>query len=426
MCAALVVGNTIGIGIFLLPAALAPYGFNALTGWALTAAGCLILARVFAGLARALPSADGAFGYLRATLGEPAAFVAVWCYWVSVWSANAVIATGVVAYLQAAVPQAHALPAPAIAIGVLWLFVLVNLLGVRAGGRVQMVTAALKLLPMAAVIGLGAWILVSHPADYGQHMPTTPLTLPRTTAAATLALFAMLGLECAAVPASRVRDPGRTIPRATLAGTAATAAIYVAISAIPLLLIPQADLARSQAPFADLLGRYLGHDYGRLLAAFVAVSGLGALNGWTLLVGELTRSMAANGALPAPLARVNARGAPAAALVLTAALATALVLMNYSRSLVEAFAFLINVVTAANLPLYLFASAGLAVLWKRTGRGAALAFGLAGAGYCLFAFVGVGWEPFKWALALSAVGLPVWAVQRWRRLTAVPETALRR
>ena len=70
-------------------------------------------------------------------------------------------------------------------------------------------------------------------------------------AASTIALFAMLGFESATVPADRVRDPGRTIPRATMVGTLLTAAIYLVVSSVPLLLIPAAELAASKAPFAD-------------------------------------------------------------------------------------------------------------------------------------------------------------------------------
>ena len=81
-CTALVVGNVIGMGIFVLPASLAPYGFNALIGWAVVTSGCLVLARVFAYLARALPQAEGPYGYILDTLGELPAFAAMWAYWV--------------------------------------------------------------------------------------------------------------------------------------------------------------------------------------------------------------------------------------------------------------------------------------------------------------------------------------------------------
>jgi APA family basic amino acid/polyamine antiporter len=190
-----------------------------------------------------------------------------------------------------------------------------------------------------------------------------------------------------------------------------------------MLLIPQAELANSQAPFVDLLNRLLGGNSGRWLALFVVISGLGALNGWTLLVGELTRTMAANGTLPAAFTRCNNRGAPVFALVVTGVLASAMVLMNYSKSLVEGFAFLSKMVTAANLPLYLCAAMALLVLGRRrpASRGL-LVIGVLGTAYSLFAFVGVGSEPFFWALLLAAAGLPLYVLNRRARASA-PELA---
>ena len=179
--------------------------------------------------------------------------------------------------------------------------------------------------------------------------------------------------------------------------------------------ISQAELANSEAPFVDLLNRLIGGNSGRWLALFVVISGLGALNGWTLLVGELTRTMATNGTVPAALARCNARGAPALALVVTGLLASAMVVMNYSKSLVEGFAFLSRMVTAANLPLYLCAAVAL-VLLGRAGKRARsrnlLVTGGLGMAYALFAFIGVGGEPLFWGLLLAAAGLPVYLLNR--------------
>jgi len=409
MCTALVVGNTIGIGIYLLPASLAPYGLNAMLGWAVTVLGMTVLARVFARLAREFPSADGPYAYIEATSGRLAAFISIWCYWVSCWITNAAIAIGVVGYLTKVVPALADVSPALLSLALVWLFVAVNLLGVRAGGGVQVATTALKLLPMAAIVLLGAWLLVTEPATYVKQVPDTPLTLEALMAASTIALFAMLGIESAAVPAGRVRDPETTIPRATMWGTLLTAAVYIAVSSMALLLIPQ----REHSPDA------VAHEVvGRVLAVFVVVSGLGALNGWTLLVGELTATMARHGSLPQPLARLNARGAPAVALVTTGLFATAMVLMNYSKSLVEGFTFLTLVVTAANLPLYLFCAFALVVLWRRgTARlpGDLLVLGLLGTAYAVFAFVGLGREPFLWALVLGAIGLPLYLLMRRRR-----------
>jgi APA family basic amino acid/polyamine antiporter len=422
MCTALVIGNTIGMGIFLLPASLAPYGFNALIGWGITAAGMIVIARVFARLARTFPQADGPYAYMRTALGEWPAFLALWCYWISLWITNAALAVGLVGYLGTAAPQLAAIPPLALALSLVWLFVVLNLLGARAGGRVQVVTTVLKLVPMAVVILLGLWLLVTEPAAYARNPPTTPLTLGGMMAASTIALYAMLGVESAAVPAGRVRDAGRTIPLATMAGTLLTAAVYVAVSAVAITLIPQQELASSEAPFADLLGRFIGVGSGRWLAVFVVVSGLGALNGWTLLVGELTRTMANHGMLPRVLAPLNSRGAPALALVVTGVFASAMVAMNYSKSLVEGFTFLTLVVTAANLPLYFCCALALAILWKRGSLGASrdlLVLGVLGSAYTIFALVGMGREPFLWGLALAAAGVPLYALMRAGRSQAV-------
>jgi APA family basic amino acid/polyamine antiporter len=418
MSTALVVGNVIGMGIFVLPASLAPYGFNALLGWGITVLGMGVIARVFARLARQFPASDGPYAYIRSTLGDVPAFLAIWCYWVSLWITNAALAIGAVGYLGAVVPAVQALPPAMLALALVWAFVLVNLRGARTGGGVQVLTTILKLVPMAVIILLGLWLLFTEPAAYVRNPPATPISMQGLLAASTIALFAMLGVESATVPAGRVRDPERTIPRATMAGTILTAAVYVLVSAVPLLLIPQAELAQSPAPFVEVLERYMGEGSGRWLAVFVVVSGLGALNGWTLLVGDLTCSMARHGTLPARLAQTNLHGSPGTALVLTGLLASAMVLMNYSKSLVEGFTFLTLVVTGANLPLYLFGAMALIVLWRRGERPASrdlLALGVIGTAYAVFAFIGLGSEPFLWALALAVAGVPLYAFMRHRR-----------
>jgi APA family basic amino acid/polyamine antiporter len=422
MCTALVVGNTIGIGIFMQPASLAPYGLAALIAWAITVFGCVVLALVFARLARTLARADGPFDYMRSTLGEFVAFIALWCYWVSCWVTNATLATGVIGYLNVALPMSGGVAPVALAVGLIWFFVAVNLLGARSSGGVQVLTTILKLTPMAVVIGAGFWLLVSEPSAYVQHVPTTPITWSGTIAASTIALFAMLGIESATIPATKVRDPERTIPRATVVGAMLTALVYVAVTAIALLLIPQAELSKSSAPFVDVLNRLIGGDGGRWLAFFILVSGLGCLNGWTLLVAELTRTLAVNKLLPAPLAKVNRHGAPVAALVVTAVFATIAALMNYSKSLVDGFTFLSTLVTAANLPLYICCGLALVVLWRRgtgnLGR-SALWLGILATAYSVFATAGVGFavgkEAVFWAFGLAAAGLPFYALRFLRR-----------
>src|SRR5581483_11794797 len=153
-CTALIVGNTIGMGIFLMPASLAPFGLNALPAWLITVVGCVLLALVFSGLARAFPEDDGPYNYTQRAFGSGVSFYVLWCYWVSTWITNATLATGVVGYLSILLPgiQAHAWLTPVTALGLLWLFVLINCVGIKTAAWVQMVPTVLKLLPQAGII----------------------------------------------------------------------------------------------------------------------------------------------------------------------------------------------------------------------------------------------------------------------------------
>jgi APA family basic amino acid/polyamine antiporter len=418
MCVALVVGNTIGMGIFMQPAALAPFGLNALTGWLAVIVGCACLALVFAALSQRMPQADGPFDYVRGTLGEPVAFAAIWAYWISTVVTLPTLAVAVVGYFISAFPATQAFPPAALTVAFMWLFVGVNLLGVRSGGRVQVITSLLKLVPLAFVMVAGAAAILSEPAAYTANLPAAPAVgLPASMAAASIALYAMLGFESATVAAGRARDPERTIPRATLIGTLIVALVYVTVVAIGMLVVPQATLAASDAPFVTILDALVGPGYGRWLALFVVISGLGCLNGWTLVVAELARTLAIKQFIPEAMGRVNRFGAPWVGLLVIGVLATFIGLMNYSDSLVQGYTLLSVIVTAANLPLYACCAIVIFLLWKRAPGLAPPALWFAAVGglaFTAFAFFGVGLEPFVWAFALSLAGLPIYFWMRRR------------
>ena len=109
MAVALVMGNMIGSGIFLLPSSLAPYGGLSLAGWIVSAVGALALALVFARLARIAPGAGGPYAYTRRAFGDFAGFLVAWGYWVSIWSSLGALAVALVGYLDPFVAGAGAL-----------------------------------------------------------------------------------------------------------------------------------------------------------------------------------------------------------------------------------------------------------------------------------------------------------------------------
>ena len=420
-CVALVVGNSIGSGVFLLPAALAPYGLNSLLAWAFTASGALLLALVFSQLSRAHPQAGGPYAYTHLAFGPFAAFIVAWGYWISIWVGNAAIATGGVSYLAQLWPWIGSVPGAgaAVTLALLWLLTFVNWYGIRMSGWVTNVTTVIKVLPLLA-IGIGGLLAVRASSFVGA--AAVPLSLGGTTAAATLTLWALLGLESATIPASKVRDPGRTIPRATLVGAALTALLCIVACSAVVLLVPAATLAGSNAPFVDLAERFWGAAAGRWVGACVAISAFGALNGWILLQGELPNAMAKSGVFPAPFARDSKRGTPAFAMVFGSLLVTLLILMNFQKSMVSVFTFMILLSTTACLVMYgLCSLALLRLLWtgrmpgSRLPAGALAVCGVLATAFSLWAIVGAGADAVLWGAALLLLGVPMYVLVRRNR-----------
>jgi APA family basic amino acid/polyamine antiporter len=235
----------------------------------------------------------------------------------------------------------------------------------------------------------------------------------------TLTLWAFLGLESATIPAASMRDPDRTIPRATLAGTVMAAILYIVSTIGVMSLVAPATLAASTAPFADAARGLAGDRAAALVALGAAVSSFGALNGWILIVGQLPLAVARDGLFPSLFSRVTPRGTPAAGMVLAGGLTSALIAMNYSRGLVALFTFTILLATLSTLVPYFMCS--LAGLLAATGRlrawqavsASAAAIAAGALIYSIVAIVGAGWEVLTWGTVLIAAGLPVYY---WMRL----------
>jgi len=422
MCLALVVGNMIGSGVFLLPASLAPYGLNSILGWIFTASGGVLLAIVFAALARVYPQAGGPYLYPRLAFGECCGFVMAWGYWMSVWVGNAAIAIGSVASLSELVPALRTTQgAPALtAVAMIWILTYVNWRGVKQVGVIQLVTTVLKLMPLLAVIILAIVLLGRADASSLIKVEPQPFTVSAITAAAILTLWPLLGLESATVPAENVIDPKRNIPRSTLWGTVVTAIIYVIACSAVILLIPGSQLKDSNAPFADVMRLFWGDWAASAVALFVFISGFGALNGWILIQGEMPRVLAREKIFPELFAHESRYRTPDYSLFITSALVTIVMLTNYSGSMVSVFTFIILISTSAYLVMYLFCSLAAFKLALRGDMGMQgrkllwlLAVAMLGALYSAWTLWGAGKEAFWWGMGLFALGLPFYFLMKW-------------
>lgn len=407
---ALVMGNLIGSGIYLLPATLAPYGANASWGWVATIAGAMCLSFVFARLSAALPRAGGPYAYADAAFGPAIGFATAWSYWTLIWAGNGAVAVAVVSALSLAIP-ALAPHAAIAAVALVWAMVAINITGVGLAARVQMTTMLIKLVPLVGVILLAAWALLTRGTGAIAADLPVPVSGGAIAAAAALTFWGFLGVESATVPADKVVDARRTVPRATLIGTAATGVIYLAVSGAVTALMPRAAVAASPAPIADFLGLALGGGIARIVALFAAISALGTLNGFVLLQGEMPRAMAAGGVFPRWFARQTRGGTPARAHVVAGLLVTGVTLANYTRGMGDLFAFIAAMSLAAGMLAYAV-SALSAVRLLRADPMARTA-GIVATGFIAWLAWGLGGEANLWALVLLAAGVPVyWAVRR--------------
>ena len=429
MCLALVVGTFIGSGIFLLPAQLAPFGWNSVFGWLITISGALCLAFVFARLAQALPKAAGPYAYVGEAFGQLPAFVVAWSYWISIFVGNAAIATAAVSYLSLFVPTLASEPGygAVTSIALVWILTAINCTSVRAGGGVQLATVLIKLVPLLVVIVIAALVLGSGAPTEVPPLQSADISLSSINAAGALTLWALLGFEAASIGARNVRDPARNVPRATIVGTLIVGVIYLLTATPVTLFLPAGEVAASNAPFALFVGNYWNPVAAGFVGLFAAISAIGALNGLVLISGEFPLALARNKTFPQWFAKLSPRGIAVRAQILSSALTSILIAANYSRSLGGLFALMALLSTAAALVLY-FACALAALRLQSAGllRRSALLTLVASAGilYALWTLVGAGYEALGWGALLLAAGVLVYFVmKRVERSTPAPAAA---
>ena len=420
----IVLGNMVGSGVFLLPASMAAYGAYSLLGWSVSTVGALLLAWVFSNLSRRLPKAGGPYAYPREAFGDFAGFQIAWIYWLSIVATNAAIAVAFASYLVIFVPSLKDPVSGAIAaIAASWLLTGVNILGVKAAGRLQLITVILKLTPLVvlAVFGLSHFSAATFNSGH-----TTESAASAINSTAALAMWAFLGLECATVPADHVKDPEKTIPRATMLGTVIAGAFYIVCTSVVMGIIPADVLAKSNAPFADAAQLLWGNWAGYLIAGAALVSCFGALNGWILMQGQLPQAVANNGLFPKVLSKEGKFGTPVTALVVSSIIASVLILMSLGSSLgglgqalVQMFNILILITTFFTLVPYMLCALADIVLSRRDKRASNVrmrdvVFASAAFVFGIWACYGTGKDSLFYGTLMLLAGLPIYVWQTGR------------
>ncbi|MDH5608271.1 MAG: amino acid permease [Cyclobacteriaceae bacterium] len=415
----LVTGNMIGSGIFLLPATLATIGSISLLGWLISGAGAWALARVFVKFSVMVPATSGGpYVFTRRGLGDFAGFLVAWGYWISIWCSNAAIAIAFVGYLSVFVPplSEHPFWALLTGLGVVWLLVWINTRGIKNAGIFQVVTTLLKIAPLLAIGLMGLFFI--RPENFIPFNLSGMSDFRAITMAATLTFYAYMGLECATIPAADVKNPEKTIPKATFLGLILTLLVYVLCSVAVMGVVPAMTLQHSNAPLADAAQLMWGEKARYLVAFGAMVSTLGALNGWILVQGQIPAAIARDRLFPAIFSKLNQRGVPTFSIILSCILLSLLMSMNYANGLVKAYEFALLLASMTALIAYLFTSVAYSIVhietsgWTSTSwKTLVLAF--IAFFFSVWAIAGSGKDIVYWGFILLMAGLPFYA---WRKI----------
>lgn len=417
----LVVGNMIGAGIFVLPAALAKYGSISLLGWIFTAIGALILAKIFSNFSKIIVSKSGGpYTYSRAGFGDFIAFLVAWGYWISCWVGNAAIAVAIISALSFFFPALETNPIYAIILGLsfIWILTWINSRGVKESGRIQVITTVLKLLPLVLVTAVGAFFFSfdNFPAfnlTDGSDFATFPVV-------AVITLYAFLGLESATIPAENVENPEVTVPRATMLGTIITTVVYILGTVVLFGILPVDILKESPTPFADAGTIIGGEAAGYFVAAGAAIAAIGALNGWILITSQIPMATAKDNLFPKIFKKENKNGVPIFGLIIGSVLTSIVMLMNFTNGLVDQFEFIVLLATLTSLVPYLFVAAAyvLVIIDKKLHANNYIkTFILGGLGfaYSLWALYGSGQDTVFYGFFLLLMGIPFYILMQWNK-----------
>lgn len=353
--AAVVVANVVGTGIFLTPAFIAervPSALPFLGLWLLGGFLALVGALCYGELAAMRPEAGGEYVYIREAFGPVAGFLSGWTSLVAGFSgAIAAAAVGFAIYLDRLAPGAGSTralveippvvgelgisltPRSLVAVGIIALFTLVHVRGLGPGRVAQQALGWLTVVTILALVVLG---LVAH----GSGGVEAPATAAGTAAAAgagspdidaplvalVLVMFTYSGWNAAAYIAGELRDPGRTVPRALLLGTAVVIVLYLGLNLLYVRVLGPEGIVAAEATGDRVVEVLWGSSATRFFTPLILVVLAASVSAMVMTGPRIYFAMARDGCLPDVFARVPESDVPAFSIWVQSAWSAALVL----------------------------------------------------------------------------------------------------
>jgi APA family basic amino acid/polyamine antiporter len=377
------VGAIVGADIYIAAAITAGLlGPASLLAWVAAGVLATLLALTLAECARLVPDVGGPFAYTSRAFGPLPGFLAGWSMWIAELSALPVFAIAFTNYLGYFTSIGHLLT-HTIRIAFLVVLTTVNIVSVRAAGRLNDALTGLKLLPLLLLVVGGLGYMAFHTGQVADQLtPFAPFGFAHFPKALVLVFWAYVGFELSTVPAGEVENPSVTIPKALAVGMVIVTAFYLSTNVVLYSLVAHQDLAASRTPLSLAGTVVFGGAGAAILAAGAMLSVSGSDESDMLGASRLGYAMAADGLLPHPLASIHERfRTPHVALIAQALVAITLTFIDQISDLISfavfnlSFSFLLS--SLALLRLHRKAEGPLSP-WRRAlpFLGAAIAGGL--------------------------------------------------
>lgn len=404
---ALVVGNLVGSGVLMLPAALAPYGTISFLSWVAASIGAILLSLVFCQLCSKHPRTGGPHVYVEEAFGKNAGFYIAWVYWILAWIGYAALVSAAMGCLTTVCGPLSKPVLMAIEVLIIVVFTAINLCQISFAGRVELVLTVVKILPL---IILPIIALFSVKSECLFSMPSSDRSYISSMASAVmLMIFAFMGFETGTVPSEEVENPRKTIPKATIVGTLIAAGIYILGTISILGHIPFDQLVQSKAPYADLAASIFGGNWQNFVAGTGILITLGALNGWMLIGGRIGYGAAKDGIFPKIFLKTDKHGAPSAAIIISSMCTIPFMMLSLSENLVEQFNFVVSISSSLVLIVYLACTLAYLKFLKEYAHSKLKHWllGVASTAFCLWVLSSINVEMTLYSLTVFLVGIPL-------------------
>jgi APA family basic amino acid/polyamine antiporter len=232
------------------------------------------------------------------------------------------------------------------------------------------------------------------------------------SASALLTMWAFIGVETGTVPAGQVKNPERNVPLATIIGTLIAAFIYILGTTVVFGVVPQSQLSASISPYAQAAEHLFGGNWSIPVAIAIAVTCLGTLNGWIMVVSRIPFGAAEDGLFPKAFMKTNRAGTPYWGVLISTICSIPLLLMTFDNGLLEQFRSLIDIATTQILIIYIICVAAYFVSLYRSKALNAKHYFIGGVAmiYSLWALSAVALNMLLSSCAITLCGLPMWLI----------------